>query len=76
MKPILWVVGKYNGTIQLWNESHTAWELQGIFDNLNDAENACISEQYFVVPMNLNELLPYEKIIWPGLYFPKQNDIN
>lgn len=47
-----------------------SWEIMGIFDKEEDAVKLCKNNNYFVGPINLNEVLPEETIEWPDAYFP------
>ena len=62
----LWIVGQ----IRTENSDGIAWELQGVFDNKEDAIRHCKNENYFIGPAKLNECLPDETTKWPGCYYP------
>jgi hypothetical protein len=59
----LWVVGQFRPDSEIW-------ELQGIFDDEVKAVDACINENYFVAPVELNVVFPDEASEWPGMYYP------
>jgi hypothetical protein len=58
----VWVVGKM--------PESGRWELQGIYDEHDDAVQACVEVNYFVAPVRLNYALPEEARDWPGCYYP------
>lgn len=60
----LWVVGQLFGP--------QAWQFQGIFSAEEKAVAACVSHNYFVGPVTLDEALPHYPLEWPGCYFPKR----
>lgn len=58
----LWVVGKQSEVY--------GWEFQGIFDCETKAVGACVTDQYFIGPCKMNEILPDESTKWEGSYYP------
>jgi len=58
----LWIVGKTTN----W----PVWEFQGVFDDYNKALDACKTNNHFVGPATLNEVLSEETTYWPGAYYP------
>jgi hypothetical protein len=61
----LFVVGKY-----IECDCGKAWEIAGVFDREEKAVEACISDNYFVGPIAMNEPFPDESVKWPGAYYP------
>lgn len=49
------------------------WEIVGVFDDEIEAVSHCLSEDYFVGPITLNEVAPEETTTWPGAYRPLAN---
>lgn len=72
----LFVVGEYFGEHQGLREGkpydYIVWEFHGVFDNEELALKACIRDNFFIGPVNLNQELPDEPENWPGCYFPKE----
>ena len=62
---ILWIVGR-----QLTRIYPVAWDFMGVYDNENDAIQACLTEDYFIGPAKLNMALPDEVTEWPGCWYP------
>ncbi len=81
--PILWlnpdeVRGAMNEgffVVGRMGDSPFAWELLGLYDNREQAENRCICPEDFVGPVSLNVDLPEEKVDWPGIYFPTAEEV-
>lgn len=63
----LFIVGKRNSA----DEADKAWEFQGVFSDMRDAEAACASPLYFVGPATLDQALPDSTVEWLGAYYPK-----
>jgi hypothetical protein len=61
----LWIVG------QVISENGREWEFQGVFSTERKAIAACVKENYFIAPANLNEEFVEESILWVGAYYPK-----
>lgn len=61
----LWVAGMFRDLKQ------PIWELVGVFDSEQMAIDACIDYRYFIGPAVLNEATPFERMEWPGCYYPK-----
>lgn len=59
----LWIVGRVT--------SKDGWDFQGVFTERVLAMQACRDKTYFTGPVNLNEQLPHDSIIWPGVCWPK-----
>jgi hypothetical protein len=74
---VLWIVGYViscdgkRGT----TERNRKWGFSGVFDSEKKAVAACVDNNFFVGPANLNEVPPGPPTstrIWPGAYFPKE----
>jgi len=65
---ILWVVCRINEKPEEHND-HT-WDLIGVCSTEDLAVQACGDDNYFIGPMELNEILPKESVPWPGSYYP------
>ena len=71
----LWLVGQViSGTYDVrdgkWGDDY-CWEANGIFESEELAVAACRTEDYFVMPLELNQSLPHEKVDAPfGSYYP------
>ncbi len=63
----MWLIGKVVSV----HEDGYCWEIIGIVETEEMAVAACLNETYFIGPMVLNEILPNEKVDWPGCYYPK-----
>jgi hypothetical protein len=61
----LFVVGKY----LTLTEEGAVWEFEGVYDNKEVAEEACLSAMYFVGPADLNKVIGGE-VYWPDMYYP------
>jgi len=61
----LWIVGESL-------EGDDSWAFVGVYDSQKKAEDACITENYFVGPATLNETSPLEIVEWLGAYYPKE----
>ena len=60
----LWLVGQYrSGTCPT-----VVWDFQGIFSTEAAAEDACRSDTYFVMPVQLDMPVPDEPIEGPARY--------
>jgi len=62
----LWVTGKVLNP----NEGSDKWEFVGVFDTAKKAEAACKDENYFIGPIELNDMLPDETVPWIDGYYP------
>lgn len=60
------VVGKFIEQL----ENGAVWDFAGLFDDKKLAVKACITEDYFVAPVELNKELPKEQIYWPDIFYP------
>lgn len=60
----LWVVSKMH------TYRTPDWTFQGVYDSEEKAIQACLTEDYFIGPVGLNEPIPHERMAWPGAYFP------
>ena len=65
---LVWIVGRVNEKPEEHN-GHT-WDLIGVCSSEDLAVQACGDDNYFIGPIELNELLPEESVPWPGLYYP------
>lgn len=64
----LYVVGRLS--VALEDGETPTWDLQGVFDNLAAAIDACRDSDYFIGPVLLNQSIAHESEEWPGLMFP------
>ena len=62
-----WVCGQRRGKDRKGN---AAWDFQGVFSTRDRAVNACRGPNWFVAPVYIDEVVPSEKIDWPGLEYP------
>lgn len=63
----LWIVGKWFDC----ESCKRSWASNGVFSTEQKAIDACITEDYFVAPLVLNERRGDEEIkIWEGCYYP------
>ncbi len=60
----LWVVGKFPDI------PGEQWEVEGLFNDRNEAIAVCQSRNYFVAPLECNVVLNVATVIWPGLFYP------
>jgi hypothetical protein len=60
----VWIIGKWNGSLP--------WAFMGVVDNQAAAVAACRTNDYFIGPATLGELLPDPNHVWPGQYYPKR----
>lgn len=62
-----WVVGKI-----IWAEdgSYWNWEIIGIFDDKEKGLVECLSEDYFIGPIILNQA-DHKTVDWDEAYYPK-----
>ena len=66
---LVYVVGK------VWRDGSKQWEIQGVFSTEAQAQAACFQNDdvaCFVGPLELDAVLPREKITWPGAYYPAE----
>lgn len=62
----LWICGQCkNGEFP-----NIIWDFQGIFDSEEKARKACRDENYFIMPVKLNEKLSHETVENPAAYYP------
>jgi hypothetical protein len=66
---VVWLCGQYRSGD--WPNS--VWDVQGVFADEQAAIQACRNENYFVMPLNLNEILPDEPVMPPGFFYPLDN---
>ena len=66
-----WIVGKYKAE----TEEGAVWDAQGVFDTEEKAKKACIHNNYFIGPMELNELVTDKTIEWEGCYYPNNEGL-
>lgn len=67
-KPVpatLYVVGR------VIDYKQSRWDLVGIFSDERDADENCISERYFVGPIQLDVPFPHGATDWEGAYYPR-----
>ena len=71
----LWLVGQV--ILSVWNHQKNEWQVggqwdvQGIFDNEDAAVAICKTENYFIMPLMLNQELPHDKSETPeGSRYP------
>ena len=71
---ILWVVGKHVAEMPEGDapkgSTGVVWELQGVFDSQELAEQACTLPVHFIGPIEMNVRMPEESTDWEGLYWP------
>ena len=60
------IVGKFIERL----ENGAVWDFGGLFDDKKLAVKACITEDYFVAPAELNIELIKEQTDWPDLFYP------
>ena len=61
----LYVVGQINP------DNHLEWELQGVFDDIVRAEAICIDDNYFIGPIELNQVISVATTDWINAYYPR-----
>ena len=62
----LWMVGQ----IKSGEFPNTAWDFQGIFSSQQLAIAACVHDNYFIVPVEVDLELPEATMEMPNVYFP------
>jgi hypothetical protein len=60
------------GQIRHETEKGQVWDLQGVFENRNEALAICVKPEYFVVEIEVNKALPDEVVHFPT-FWPFQN---
>ncbi len=70
MSETVWICGKHISH----DDNGTVWDFQGVFSTEEQAISACKDDNYFIGPTEMNVVLPEEKIIWPGCYYPSLVD--
>jgi len=68
----LWVVGRINQPEELEDHRGNTWDLIGVCSSEEIAAEACKDKNYFIGPIELNQILPKEYIEWEGYYHPKE----
>lgn len=63
----LWVCGKYLEQ----RDNGAVWEMQGVFSSEEKAVAACLTEDFFIGPVELDKAMPEERIVWYKAYYPK-----
>ena len=43
----------------------------GVFDNKQEADDACLDEKHYVFPMRMNEVITGDPMDYPAAYYPK-----
>ena len=54
-----WLVGQF----RMQTAEGPVWDCQGIFDSHEKAVAACRTQNYFIMPLELNKQLPHETIV-------------
>lgn len=65
----IWIAGRH--IVQ--TKMGAVWTIESIFDDEQSAKKLCIdrgTEDYFVGPLKVNEILPEHDMDWVGLYWP------
>lgn len=62
----IYVVGKWVERVG----ERVVWEIQGVFSSAEKAVAVCNSPEWFVGPIELDELVPEGNRPWPGCYYP------
>jgi len=69
----LWVVGRVGRVGRVNDLESLSWEFCGVFDTIDAAISACVTECHFVGPAILNECIPEESTeTWPGGFYPSE----
>ena len=63
----VWVCGQYLSGEEI---GKVVWDFQGIFSTKEVAIKACRNKNYFIAPAELDEVLPDENEVWPGVEYP------
>jgi hypothetical protein len=66
-----WLCGQLKGD---WNITGSIWEFQGIFDSEEKAAAACRDQNYFIMPVTLNEELPHTTVFHDYCRYPRLED--
>jgi hypothetical protein len=64
----LWLCGQAKGDYETGADR---WEFQGIFSSEEKAINACLAENYFIYPVELDKEYPQESVIPEDGVYPK-----
>jgi len=66
----VWLVGRRHNP----HDDLSEWEVQGAFSTEELAKEACRDWTYFYGPLTLDEPLPHERDVWPGVVWPKWDE--
>ena len=65
----VFIVGKVD------TEDEKRWEFCGVFSTVKNAQAACKTDDYFIGPSVIDELIPDKPTVWPGaIYTPPGED--
>ncbi len=67
----IWVVGMFRGSC----EKGQIWSLVGIFQNERQADMRCRTINHFMAPFTLNSSVGDDPADWPGLHWPRREEI-
>ena len=67
----VWVVGLWRAT----HEEGQVWDLIGIFQNERQADLRCRTPEHFRAPFTLNSSVGDALVDWPGLRWPRREEI-
>ena len=67
----IWVVGLWRAKY----EEGQVWDLIGIFQAKEQADMRCRTTGHFMAPFTLNGSVPDELVSWPGLRWPRREEI-
>ncbi|MEW6770107.1 MAG: hypothetical protein AB1330_01760 [Bacillota bacterium] len=62
----IWLVGQYKSG----KFPNVVWELQGVFTLKKRALAACVNENCFIVPLELNKAFPEKTVESEDAYYP------
>lgn len=62
----LWIVGQFT--------EDNSWAFQGVFSDLQLADNACRDENYFIFPVTLNHNFPHKNEDYKIHFHPRKQD--
>jgi len=62
----VWVCGRVIQSTPLGQ----IWDLMGVFSDEEKAMKACVRDNYFIGPTDLDQHLPEAPQVWPGAYYP------
>lgn len=68
---IVWVCGKWVGMIMGKPHPQSYWQLEGVFSLEIKALAACVTDNHFIAPIELDKTPTEECVSWPGLYYPR-----